>query len=96
MRSAVCAAFPYCATATAPPWRAPGEIIDAVRAAEAKDEFDERAPARGDKVTMRKGILCGIEAVVGRTQSAKMIELLIPLFNSSVRATVASHAVMRA
>ena len=77
-------------------WRAPAHVIDAVRAAEAKGEFDEHAPGRGDKVTMRKGVFSTIEAIIGRSQSAKTFELLLPLFNSSVRATVAQSAVMRA
>jgi Transcription termination factor nusG len=77
------------------PWRAPAAVIEAVREAERRGEFDEHAPVRGDKVTMRHGVMAGIEAVVGKTQSAKALEILTPLLGGA-RATVAQSAVMRA
>jgi len=77
------------------PWRACCEVIETVREAERRGEFDEHTPVRGDIVTMRRGVMAGIEAVVGHRQAAKTLEILTPLFGG-VRATVSNSAVMRA
>jgi hypothetical protein len=77
------------------PWRCPENIIEAIRAAEAKGDFDETALGRGDKVTLRRGVFAAIEATVGKSQSATTLQILLPLFGGA-RATVAQSQVMRA
>jgi len=95
MARGIIKARPLLADNEGTPWRAPAKVVEAVREAERRGEFDEHAPVRGDKVTMRKGILHGIAAVVGETQSAKALEVLMPLMGG-VRAVVAQSAIMRA
>ena len=77
------------------PWRAPSHVIEAVMSARERGEFDERAPARGDKVAFRSGVFAAtIEARVDKSQ-LKTLELLTPLFGGGARVTAASSALMR-
>ena len=77
------------------PWRVAASIVDAIRIAEAKGDFDEAPHRAGDRITMRHGVLAGIEGIVGKTQAAKTLQLLMPLLGGA-RVTAAQSAVMRA
>jgi hypothetical protein len=73
-------------------WRAPGSVIDDIRAREAAGAFDE-VVAVGDKVQVAKGAL-RVEAVLTEIGDGRL-SVLLPLFGG-VKATVPQADVARA
>jgi hypothetical protein len=71
-------------------------VIDAVKEAEARGDFDEIL-SPGDKVQLARGVLAGVKAVLTTTarHDGGKVEILMPLFGG-VRATVPQGNVARA
>lgn len=90
----LCKPRPVLADETGRPWRAPGEVIDALKTAEARGDFDEQALARGDRVRLRSGALAGVEALM-ETLSGTRAELFVALLGGA-RVSVAAAKVVRA
>jgi hypothetical protein len=85
---------PILADADGRSWRAPAEVIGAVKEAEARGDFDEILTP-GNKVEVTKGALAGIKAVLTSNAGCGQVEILMPLFGG-VRATVPQGNVARA
>jgi hypothetical protein len=68
------------------PWRAPHDVIEAVREAERRGDFDEILH-KGDAVTLHCGVLAMVQSILVQTNSPRLAELLMPLFGGA-RATV--------
>jgi hypothetical protein len=75
------------------PWRAPGDLIEALMAAERRGDFDETL-AHGDRVRLASGALAGVNALL-QGSSGSRAELLMPLLGGC-RVRVAEAKVVRA
>jgi hypothetical protein len=80
---------PILSTAEGRPWRAPDDVIAAVREAEARGAFGQILTP-GNKIQFAKGVLAGVAAVL--TNTAR--EVLLPLFGG-IRAMVPQANVAR-
>jgi hypothetical protein len=81
----VCRYRPVLADEDGRPWRAPATVVEAIREAERRCEFDEILH-KGDHVTFAFGVMATIRSVLASTPATNMVELLTPLFGGA-RAT---------
>jgi len=67
------------------PWRAPQFVIEGIREAERRCEFDEILH-KGDHVTLAFGVMATVRSVLTSSPATNVVELLTPLFGGT-RAT---------
>jgi hypothetical protein len=91
MARGVCRHRPILANENGQPWRAPGPLIDAIRASESGGDFDQILH-KGDAVTFAYGVLATLQSTSTISALAPgVIELLTPLLGGARAKTDPSH-----
>lgn len=85
---------PLLTSAEGRPWRCPEEVVTRIMQAEARGDFDEMAPARGDKMMIKTGALAGMEALMEQLSGTRA-QLFVALLGGA-RVSVAAAKVVRA
>ena len=98
MARGICRFRPILADDDGRPWRAPCYVVDAIRLAEDKGDFDQILH-KGDSVTLAYGVLSTIRSTLSsdfsHVNSHNIVELLTPLFGGA-RARVQTANIVRA
>jgi hypothetical protein len=74
-------------------WRAPDDIVAAVRESEDRGDFDQLLQ-RHDPIVITRGVLASVQAIITDTARRGRVEVVMPLFGG-VKASVPQGNVMR-